>query len=112
MTESTHSILSFVLGEEINPDDHEIRLKITAIDSHNNTLVAEVIKAKGHFAKTESAKCGHAQGGFGVGMELLCKPLSLTSWTIQEKSGQFRRVPWFTLRIRESGSKHFEHYRY
>ncbi len=112
MIESTHSILSFVLGEVINPDDHDIRIKITAIDPQYNTLVAEVIKAKGHFAQSQNAKCGHAQSGFGVGMKLLCKPLSESSWTIQEKSGLFRRVPWFTLRIRENGLKQFEHYRY
>ena len=109
---NSHDVSAFTQGEEINPNDHDIRIKITNIDRRNNTLEAVVIKAEGHFSTTRGAEKGHPQGGFQVGMELVFEQTFPNSWTPHPK--KIRRpsnIPWFDLTILDDGTKRFEHYR-
>lgn len=111
MENTVQNVSCFTLGEEINPEDASVRLKITAIHIESNTLEARIIKADGPFAESRGREGGSPQDGFRIGMELILKPPYPGSWTPYKKSGLSPNTPWFTLTILKSSEKQFAHYR-
>lgn len=95
----------FTVGEEINPKNYFIRIKITAINPDDHTMEAIVIKAEDYF--------GTCQGGFKVGMELKFAPRYPHMWVPceKEKFPSMGNLPWFELVAIPNGKKFFVHYR-
>lgn len=100
----------FVVGEEINPKEFFIRLKITAVNVEANILEGVIIKVEDFFA-TSSRALGCPRDGFQVGMELIFEPRHEGTWNPLNKVGPWLALPWFTLVVTEKGEKHFVHYR-
>ena len=96
-------VSAFTVGEEINPADSNVRVRITAIHSEENTLEAIVIKAEGYFSE--------GGGGFKKGMELIFLPRWPGMWVPRSKKSLSLTLPWFELLILPIGEKIFMHYR-
>ena len=113
MTKKRHDVSVFTVGEEINPEDHKLRLRITAIHPKSDVIEAVVIKAEGYFSEDHLSKAdikaGWPQTGFKLNMEIIFRPSGTGDWNPEDKAGVAKNLPWFALTIYK-GEKRFAHY--